>query len=210
MFVREIEFDMKWPEETTLYFAPDAVLVEAQITLLSNDRYDSGMGEHWWEDPALDETAAKTAIDLNWSWFDPVDLNGQDLRSIRVAIVTGDDQVQGAMVVSTDLVASILHPDERCLYVDQLCTAPRNRPLLRRDRGSWYKGVGTKLLQCAARLSLELGGDGKLHLLASPEGEPSYQKLGFENLKLAPHEYDCIKYTPMELPLSAVPDFLQR
>ncbi|MCL2640775.1 MAG: GNAT family N-acetyltransferase [Phycisphaerales bacterium] len=198
------------PEDITLYFEPDDVVVEARIVELTPALWQQAMEAAWWDDEDLDPRAAENSIDRHWSWFAPVDLAEVPLSCLRVAIVTGDGQIQGAMVISSDSVPSSLHPGQRCLFVDQICSAPRNRSRLRKDKEKWFKGVGTELLQWGVRLSVELGCDGKLWLLASPEGEAVYRWLGFRELNLESVTHEGIKYKPMELPLEAVAAFFSK
>ena len=128
-----------------------------------------------------------------------------------IAAVTGDGEdlaVQGAMMISTEAVPSILEPGKECLFVELLFTAPRNRPDLRLDANPFVIGVGSQLLTWGAWLSRENHLEGRLRLDGSPDFIVWYGKRGLQTLDIDPIVYEGVEYTPMELPAVAAQELL--
>jgi hypothetical protein len=82
----------------------------------------------------------------NWNEMG-IEYEGSPLAIQKVAIVTGDQAAQGAMMISTDPVPSIVAPGRHALFVELLFTSPRNRPALRRDAKPSFLGFGLELLK---------------------------------------------------------------
>ena len=161
---------MLLPKVTTLFFAPTGQYVEAKIVELTAEIADQRIHLDWWADANLSSKLDPLPIDRHWNWNEMgIEYEGSPLAIQKVAIVTGDQAAQGAMMISTDPVPSILAPGKHALFVELLFTAPRNRPALRRDAKPYFLGVGTELLTWGAWLSREKGCDGRLLLDGSPE-----------------------------------------
>jgi len=92
-----------------------------------------------WTDESLKDHFDPLPIDRYWNWNEiQIDYDGRVLPCQKVAVVAGPSgEVQGAMMISTEPVPSILVPNERGLFVELLFTAPRNRKDLRKDGGTF-------------------------------------------------------------------------
>lgn len=188
------------PRPVTLFFAPTKQYVAARIESLSQKMIEEEIHRDWWNDPALVDKFVPPPIDLHWNWteFD-IEQDGRKLASEKVAVVTGDGLVQGAMLISTDPVPSSLSVSSGALFIELLFTAPRNRPALRTDNKAFYAGVGSQLLTWGAWLSREKGLGGRLKLDGSPEFVIWYEKRGLKKLATKPIVFEDTEYTPMEL-----------
>jgi len=192
------------PKVVTLFFAPTAQYVEAHITELSPELAERRVHRDWWTDADLLGQFDPPPIDRHWNWNEiGVEHDGRLLAAEKVAILTGDQAVQGAMMISTEAVQSVLTPGSGALFVELLFTAPRNRPALRRDGKAYFQGVGLKLLAWAAWLSREKRQDGRLLLHGSPDFIAWYEKRGLQKLEMKPIVFEGVAYTPMELPALA-------
>jgi hypothetical protein len=135
------------PRITTLFFGPTGQYVEAKIVELTAALADQRVHRDWWTDAGLLDQFDPPPIDMHWNWSEMgIEYDANPLASERVAIVTGDQAVQGAMMISAETVPSILVPGAAALFIELLFTAPRNRPALRRDGNAFFLGVGTELL----------------------------------------------------------------
>jgi hypothetical protein len=200
---------MTRPKLTRLYFAPTGQYVEAKIVDLTADVSDQQIHKDWWTDPSLAIKLDPVPIDRHWNWNEMgIDYEGTPLATEKVAIVTGDHAVQGAMMISVDSVPSMLASGMRALFVELLFTAPRNRPALRRDGKPYFLGVGTELITWGAWLSRNGGYDGRLLLDASPEYVSWYEKRGLQKIAAKPILFEGVAYTPMELPADAAEQLL--
>ena len=188
------------PKITTLFFAPTSQYVQAQIVELTPDIAERRIHRSWWTDDGLLEQFNPPPIDRLWNWNEmSIEYDGKPLEAEKIAIVTGDQAVQGAMMISVDPVRSVLSPGASALFVELLFTAPRNRPSLRRDGNPFFLGVGTELLTWGAWLSREKGCEGRLLLDGSPEYVGWYQKRGLQKLGAKPIVFEEVPYVPMEL-----------
>jgi len=185
---------------TTLLFAPTDQYVQAQIVELTPQLAEQRIHGEWWTDPQLLDQFDPTPIDRHWNWNEiAIEHRGKLLASEKVAIITGDQAVQGAMMISDEPVPSVLSPGDSALLIELLFTAPRNRPLLRRDGSSYFLGVGTALLTWGASLSQAKGCEGRVLLDGSPEYIRWYEKRGLKKLDAEPIVFEGVRYKPMEL-----------
>jgi hypothetical protein len=188
------------PKITALFFAPTGQYVEAHIVQLTADIAKQQIHRDWWTDAELLDQLAPPPIDRNWNWNEMgIEYDGRSLADEKVAILTGDRAVQGAMMISTEPVSSVLAPGASALFVELLFTAPRNRPALRRDSKPYYLGVGTALLIWGISLSQERGYEGRLRLDGSPDYVTWYEKRGLQKLGAKSIVYEGVTYAPMEL-----------
>lgn len=201
---------MNLPRSTTLFFAPTGQYAEAQIIELTPEIAQTKIHCDWWTDPALSKSFPPEPIDRWWNWNQiTIEYGGRTLGSTTVAILTGDHAVQGAMLISTDPVPSVLDSGQSALFVELLFTAPRNRPALRADGKPFFLGVGTELLTWGAWLSEQRGFRGRILLDGSPDYVTWYERRGLQKLSAKPMVFEGVKYTPMELPLPAAQRLLQ-
>jgi hypothetical protein len=139
---------MLLPKVTTLFFAPTGQYVEGKIVELTAEIADQQIHLDWWEDANLSSKLDPLPIDRHWNWNEMgIEYEGSPLAIQKVAIVTGDQAAQGAMMISTDPVPSIVAPGRHALFVELLFTSPRNRPALRRDAKPYFLGFGPELLK---------------------------------------------------------------
>jgi hypothetical protein len=193
-----------------LYFAPTGQYVEARIAELTRRMAERQIHFGWWNDQDLLDVFESDPIDRYWNWNDvTIEYNGKPLIAKQFAIITGDNAVQGAMMISAEPVHSILSRKAQALFVELLFTAPRNRPTLRRDGRPYFLGVGTQLLACGAALSREMGFNGRLLLDGSPEYLSWYKKRGLQILDVNPIVFEGVTYTPMELSASGANDLIE-
>jgi hypothetical protein len=198
------------PKLTMLFFAPTGQYVEAQIVELTADIVERQIHRGWWADDSLYEQFDPPPIDRHWNWNEMgIEYGGKPLAAEKVAITTGDQAVQGAMMISTKPVPSILSPGAGALFVELLFTAPRNRPSLRRDGNAFFLGVGSELLTWGAWLSREKGYEGRLLLDGSPEYVGWYEKRGLQKLGAKPIVFEDVAYVPMELAVPAAKRLLK-
>jgi hypothetical protein len=198
------------PQMATLFFAPTNQFVEAQIVELTADLAGRYIHHDWWTDDGLLDQFDTYPIDRHWNWNEMgIEYDGRALAAEKVAIVTGDQAVQGAMMISIEPVPSTLAPGTGALFIELLFTAPRNRPALRRDGNAFFLGVGTELLKWGASLSREKGCEGRLRLDGSPEYVGWYEKRGLHKLDAKPIVFEGVAYKPMELPSPAAQRLLK-
>lgn len=190
------------PKLTKLFHAPSKQYVEALIVWLTAEMVDKQISGDWWRDSALKSHFEIPPIDRHWNWNEmEIDYEGQILASEKYAIVAGENgAVQGAMMISSEPVKSILDPQKQGLFIELLFTAPRNRPALRRDGKPLLLGVGSQLLSFGASLSRSRGFEGRLLLDGSPEFLEWYKKRGLQPLGLDHIVFEGVNYAPMELP----------
>jgi hypothetical protein len=112
------------PAGTNLLFAPEDLVVGAEISALPLALIEERISRRWWKDDCLKARFRPRPIDLDWNWEDvEIERDGRILDSIKIGIATGDDEVQGAMLLSTEPVES---SGRQALFVELLFTAPRN------------------------------------------------------------------------------------
>jgi hypothetical protein len=191
------------PHHTRLFFKPLNTYVVARIVPLTRKMADVHIRQRWWSDPQLEDHFNPAPIDLNWDWNElAIEYEGRPLSGRKVAIVTGHGKqlaVQGAMLISSDPIPSILSPGEYCLFIELLFTAPWNRAALRKDGKSYFGNVGFELLRWAVRYSQIKGFKGRIRLDGSPEFLWWYEEKGLKRLELNPIVFRGVTYTPMEL-----------
>lgn len=200
---------MKPLVRTNLYFAPDDRYLVATIRRLARRTTRNRVDRDWWADADVLVDPARPPIDLHWDWANTdIDRDGVVLRSDRIGIVTSNRAVQAVMVISTEPDPGSVADESSALFIELLCTAPRNRPPLRRDGRRWFVGAGTELLTYAAHVSVVGGCGGRLRLEGSPESLPFYRKVGFEKTDAPPVAFEGNVYTPMALPAAAAAKLL--
>lgn len=190
---------------TSVVHAPTGASVEARIVPLTPRMIDA-LHVNWWNHPDVLRYFPSPPIDRDWDWHESeIELDGANLRSRKVALVAEAGYVDGAMLISTDPVPSALDAGNQALFVERVCTAPRNRRDTRHDGRDFLKGVGLALIRWAAVLSRQLGYDGRLRLDASPDFITWYSsKCRLQRLPLKPIVFEGVEYVPMELPPSGV------
>jgi hypothetical protein len=138
-----------------LLFAPMRMLVDAEISLLTPKIIEHRIMGRWWNDQSLVDSLSAKQIDRSWDWNDfAIERNGIDLESEKVGAITGDGDVQGAMLISTEEVEC---RGDGALFVELLFTAPRNRRYLRRDGQEYFVGVGKILLAWGGLVEPRIG-----------------------------------------------------
>jgi hypothetical protein len=193
-----------------LFFAPIDDFVKAWIVPLTNDLIHQ-MDTRWWSAEGLRHEADNPPIDRDWRWADAeIDYEDKVLASANVGIVTGDNSVQGAMLISMEAVHSRLDPGAPALFVERLFTAPSNRENLREDGQPQYVGVGTQLLAWGAWLSRDKGCGGRLKLDASPGSLRWYARKGLQRLNSEPIVFEGTSFTPMELPMESATKLIEQ
>ena len=137
------------PWRTSLFLHPANQDIEAHIVELSASLIDR-ITPGWWNDPSLDADPQPPPIDRDWTWTEAlIDYGGGALAARNLAIVTGDGEVQGAMLVSTEPIESHLEVGGSALFVERLFAAPRNRPRLRVDKKPYFSGAGGAIVKCS-------------------------------------------------------------
>jgi hypothetical protein len=189
-------------KDIRLYLAPEQAFVRGRIVSLTQDMAEKRIHREWWNDPSLREVLSPVPIDRHWHWNEmEIEIGNRLVASEKVAVVAGDrGQVQGAMMISTEPVPSLLDPGAGGLFIELLFTAPWNRPHLRKDGQEYLKGVGLQLLIWAAWLSSRNGHEGRLLLDGSPDFVTWYERRGLQRLPVNPNVFEGIAYRPMELP----------
>jgi hypothetical protein len=190
------------PTKVNLFLHPDQVDVTGKLVPLTDRMAVTRIHRRWWRHQDLKpHFDPPPPIDLHWDWTDiGIEYEGRDLACERIAIVAGAGAaVQGAMLISTDPIPSVLDSGQQALFLERLFTAPWNRPNLRKDGKPYLLGVGTELITWAAWFSRQRGCGGRLLLDSSPDQVIWYRKRGLQTLGLKPILYEGVAYTPMEL-----------
>lgn len=189
------------PHDCFLEFCPTGDMITGRITRLTAEIIESEINNRWWTDSALRREFASPPIDRDWGWRElEIERGGRVLPSELVGILTADNYLQGAMLVTRDPVQSMLEPSSRALFIELLFTAPRNRSNLRKDGRKYIGGIGPELLRWGVSRSESLGCKGRLALEASPDYVIWYEQLGFLPLPVEPVLFEGVQYLPMELP----------
>jgi hypothetical protein len=107
----------------------DRKKMPATIVRLLPEMVVERMGDSWWADPMVTIPQTATPVDLDWDWYGFADfLNSYPgEQAIAVAVVTADNDVQGAMLVSTSKEHSSIDVGGDSIKIEGICTAPRNR-----------------------------------------------------------------------------------
>jgi hypothetical protein len=203
---------MVQPRVVNLYFRPENADVLGELVTLTDELVETRIHEMWWNHEDLKaHFDPPPPIDRYWQWSDiGIEYEGRLLTSEKVAILAGEgDPVQGAMLISSEPVPSLLDGGKQGLFLERLFTAPWNRPNLRRDGRQYLLGVGTELITWGAWLSREKGYGGRLLLDGSPDQVSWYLNRGLQILAVEPILYEGVQYTPMELPPRAAEQLLK-
>lgn len=110
---------------------------------------------------------------VHWNWALKA-VHHSHLLAFQTFGVEADGKMQGLMMVCLTGKISRLDPDKGkpLVYVDFVETAPWNA---KEFTGSpIYKGVGVRLIQAAARLSIDEGFSGRVGLHSLPQSRPFY------------------------------------
>jgi len=199
-------------------FTPCAILfqsttfVQARIAVLTPAQIAADIDGKWWQAAGLKASFDPPPIDLHWGWGPDaaISWNEGELTSEKVGLLTGDGYIQGALLISTAAVPSILEPAQGALFIERLCTAPQNRSRLRADGRKYFGGVGLELLRWGVLRSRDAGHGGRVRLEASPDYVQWYADLGFQKLAVEPETFNGVQYTPVELPVDRVDNLLER
>jgi len=187
------------PVVVPLLYAPENAIRHARVVTLTRHMIEVKIMKNWWLDAALKPQFDPIPIDRHWNWADAViDFEGTILQGQTVGLQTDDGEIQGAMLLSSQPAHSFIALGSGSLFVELLCTAPRNRSHLRIDESDLYIGAGVTLLKWAGSESRRLGCEGRLRLDASPEHLGWYEKRGFQKLPIDPVSFENVQYTPME------------
>jgi hypothetical protein len=112
---------MRLPKRIELLYVPAQIAAEAHVVPLTRTLIRRRMGSSWWDDATIDPEAAGPEIDRQWDWSaEDMERDGRVLKSRKLAAMTGDGAVQGAMLVSTEPVACEREPGEFALFVGLL------------------------------------------------------------------------------------------
>src|SRR5436190_1595396 len=96
---------MLLPRHATLFHVPSGIEIDASIVALTGPLIRREMGSAWWDDPALNSSLSAREIDRHWNWVElEIERGGRLLAAQRLAVVTSDGAVQGAMLLSTEPV----------------------------------------------------------------------------------------------------------
>lgn len=144
---------------------------------------------------------------VHWNWALKA-VNTTGLIAYRTFGIEAAGSMQGLMIVSLAGKSSRLAPDQGkpLVYVDFVETAPWNAKEF--TASPIFKGVGVRLVQTAARLSLDEGFKGRVGLHSLPQSIPFYT-LGCEMNAMGPDpKYDNLEY--FELAAAKVADLLKK
>lgn len=153
-------------EEIQIWRISQNRTVKAAIVELTRDIAQTKIDGRWWNLVDVPKSKRKEENDNKWNWTKNVGLHRNQLLWECVAVLSSENEIEGAMIVRFD-VKSRIESDKGCVYVDLLATSPRNREWLVTQ--PVYKGIGTELLYWAVRKSFELGFDGRVALDAVPK-----------------------------------------
>jgi hypothetical protein len=202
-----------FPKIVYPYFFPDQAYVKGQIVALTPEMADKGIRDAWWDHEDLKaDFGHPPPIDRHWNWNEmTIEYDGAELPALKLALVA-NNKIEGAAMVSTAPVPSLVQPGQQGLLLELLFTAPWNRRKLRKDGKPYLLGIGTELLTFAAWLSRQNGCEGRLRLDSSPGEVEWYSdpKRGLQKLGLQPILYEGVAYTPMELPPAAAQELLAK
>jgi hypothetical protein len=192
---------MEFPKPIQLFYVPTATDAEAHVVVLTEQLIRQRMGNNWWNDPAINPARAAKEIDRYWDWSkQKIAREDKIIASRKLAVITGDGAVQGAMMISAKAVPCQLDFGKPALFVELLFIAPSNRHWIRKDNAEQFRGVGVNLLRTAAQFSLEAGFAGRLKLESSPAFVDWYENRGLLETSKERIIHEDVMYTPMELP----------
>lgn len=131
----------------------------------------------WWKTPP-GSVSGNDEGDRHWCWLDLWQEIADDDKWDSIGIMTSDGRLQGAMIYRID-ADSFMEPGKQAVYVDNLATAPWNRPTV--TESCRYSGVGSELLLQAIHHSHLLLHDGRLNLATLPDSFGFYESHGFRD-----------------------------
>jgi hypothetical protein len=110
---------------------------------------------------------------VHWNWAIKA-VEHSHLLAYRSFGIEADGMMQGLMMVRLTGKLARLDPDKGkpVVYVDFVETAPWNAKEF--TASPIYKGVGVRLIQAAARLSIDEGFSGRVGLHSLPQSRPFY------------------------------------
>jgi hypothetical protein len=167
---------MQLPFRTTLIRRDNGVTERAEIVTLSREDAKTKVDRDWWTVSPMTGRRAEDEKDHHWEWRELVSVHQNLPSSFAVCLRTPDGEIQGAMLGHLKGL-SVLSPGERCVYVDRLATAPRNRSTL--VESPLFRRCGTELLVYSVARSLSVGFGGRV-LLTPIDREDFYTEFGFE------------------------------
>jgi hypothetical protein len=186
---------------------PDTVQLEnlhrdryeaAQIVKLERNLARDRIDKVWWYEPWVTREHRKKARleypDYQWWWRKIVGKYQNKWLVQRLAVVTDDGNVQGAIVFDPDY-ESYLNPGISTVYVEYLASAPRNRRKLADD--PLYRGTGSALLLIAMYYSRKAGLGGRLTLCPLPNVVDWYvERHGFRDTGVSAGRSNFLELPP--------------
>lgn len=170
---------MDLPYSVTLLDCRAGLSQPARIVRLTRNMASSGITGRWWANLGISERRRSEERDHHWNWTKLVGGLRGDAFAHAIAVVTPDDQIQGALIYRLN-GRSFLSRPSLSAHGERLATAPRNRDGLV-DSPS-YRGVGTTLIRFAVCHSYEVGLEGRMTLFSLPslKTQEFYRRLGFQ------------------------------
>ena len=119
---------------------------------------------------------------FHWDWGRKASYV-KDLLAYEFFAVECQGIIEGLMLTESVSHRAELLPDQGkpILYIEYFETAPDNTAIL--YDVTRYCGIGTRLMEGAANYSIDLGFDGRIGLVALPQAERFYVKLGLEKVR---------------------------
>jgi GNAT superfamily N-acetyltransferase len=184
----------------------DGQLEDASIVRLTSHEARKMIDETWWNLPAVPMAKLEDEGDHHWNWEIIVKVLGSGVLEECVAIMSKDGYIEGAITYRFN-AKSYLEPNEGCVYIERVSTAPRNRSWLVSQ--PLYKGIGSTLLYWAVRESYLAGLRGRVSLesLLTATTIRFYEDKGFVRTDLSQKPPNLFDY---ELPRAAAEAWLKK
>lgn len=167
---------------TTIFDSFERKFVPA-VLIIGIDAVRIGKTGSQWKSKRLQHAIRGKDIEhWHWDWEQKAS-RFADLLAYEFFSLECYGEIQGLMLTESVNHRTELVPDrgKPILYVEYIESAPHNVTLL--SDIPRYQGVGTRLMEMAARYSIKQGFDGRVGLLALPQAEQFYLKKGLTRVR---------------------------
>jgi hypothetical protein len=171
----QLHLDLSFEQVVRVEQVWGPVRLEGFMRLLSGGTGPDQLPQHW-----------------HWNWVNK--LQDVDRNMCRFVGIECDNAMQGLMRVTRQGHVARLPPDEGkvLVYVEFLESAPWNTRVF--TPSPRYKGAGLRLIEAAARWSLEEGLEGRIGLHALPQATDFYVRACGMTLVGQDESYDNLPY----------------
>jgi len=140
------------------------------------------VGRQWKRERIQKALQGKASEHFHWDWGQKAShVNG--LLAYDFFALECQGTIEGLMLTESVCHRAEIPPDEGkpILYIEFIEAAPRNTVVL--NDISFYRDIGTRLIEGAVNFSMEQGFEGRVGLLTLSQAEQFYRKMGFEKVR---------------------------